>query len=453
MLRWLIDNLSTLFLAFILALFVWFVAIREVNPVVEVPFEEPVPIAMINQPAGTQITNTPEAEVEVVVRGPRQEIDKLSVDDFSAVIDLSSVPLDGAHVPIRIEVSNELVTIVSQDIDDITIRLEEYRQLVLPLTATVVGVPALGHVSGTVQLEPDTVSVEGPASLVDQVETATVRVSIEGERGTVRELVAVRLRDSNNRSLLGIDSVPAEIWATVPITQSDEYAELLVTLNMTGTVATGYRLANFSVDPQKVTVFGPPEVVAQMPGYIRTDLVNIAEADSDITQRVGLQVPEGVTLIDIKSVVVDIDVEPVLTTSNFPWHPQIIGPDSGLTATVLPATINVSVIGTLALIDAFDPETDLSLTVDLRGLSVGSYQIEPDALSNLLGVEIEALLPAAVLVEISPLPTPTPTPTAVITGTLTLTGTLVPSPLETPTSVAAEPTSLPPPVPTQPPLP
>jgi YbbR domain-containing protein len=440
--RWLIDNLSTLALAFILALFVWIVAIREVNPIVEQPFTEPVPIAMVNQLAGSQITNNPVSAIEVVVRGPRKEVENLRVDDFSAVIDLSTVPFGGAQVLVKVAVSNPLVTLVSQDTDQVFVQLEEFRRLSVPITPTVVGVPALGHVSGAAQVEPEAVTVEGPASLVDQVSAATVRVSIEGERETVRESVSVRLRDSNNRSVLGVDPAPAEVWVTVPITKSDEYAELLVTLNLTGTVATGYRLADFSVDPQKVTIFGAPEVVAGLPGYIRTEMVDISEADSDITQRVGLQVPEGVTLIDVKSVVVDIDVEPVLTTSTFPWRPQILGPDPGLTATVLPPVLNISVIGPLALIDAFDPETDLSLTVNLYGLAAGSYQIEPDALSNLLGVEVDALLPPAVLVEIYLLPTPTPTATPIITGTATVTGTLVPSPLATPSAVGT-PTGLP----------
>jgi YbbR domain-containing protein len=446
--RWLIDNLSTLALAFILALFVWIVAIREVNPIVEQPFPEPVPIVMVNQPAGSQMTNDPVSAIDVVVRGPRREVESLSVDDFGAVIDLSTVPFGGAQVPIKVAVSNSLVTLVSQSEDRITVKLEEFRRFSILIKPTIVGVPALGHVSGAAVVEPQEVTVEGPASLVDQVSAAAVRISIEGERGTVRESVPVRLRDSNNRSVLGVDPMPAEVWVTVPITKSDEYAELLVTLNLTGTVATGYRLADFSVDPQKVTIFGAPEVVAVLPGYISTEMVDISEADSDITQRVGLQVPAGVTLIDVKSVVVDIDVEPVLTTSTFPWRPQILGPDPGLTATVLPPALNVSVIGPLALIDAFDPETDLSLTVNLNGLAAGSYQIEPDALSNLLGVEVDAVLPPAVLVEIYLLPTPTPTPTPIVTGTATITGTLVPSPLATP-PVVATPTGVPTATPTR----
>ena len=232
--------------------------------------------------------------------------------------------------------------------------------------------------------------------------------------------------------MLGVDPSPSQAWITVPITKSEEYRELLVSVNLTGTVATGYRLANFSIDPQKITIYGVPEVVAELSGFVSTDLVDISDADTDITQRVGLQLPGGVTLIGEASVVVDVDVEPVLTTSNFPWRPQILGPDPGLTVTVLPESVNVSLIGPLALIDAFDPETDLNLSLSLYGMETGSYQLEPSAFSNVLGVEVEGLLPASLLVEIYPVPTPTPTPTPVITTTATITGSLPISPIATP---------------------
>ncbi len=432
MLRWLIDNLGTLALAFILAIFVWVAVNRETNPIQEVPFDQPVPIVMLNQPAGTQVTNEPEDSIRVVVRGPRLETDALQPEDLSAVIDLSVIDYNGVDVPVTVSVNNPLVSIVEQDIASVHVRLEEFRHFSVPITPTIVGVPALGHVSGEPMVEPSSVTVEGPASILDQINSAWARVSIEGERETVHQSVTVWLRDENERSVLGVAPSPSQVWITVPITKSEEYRELLVSVNLTGTVATGYRLANFSIDPQKVTIYGVPEIVAELSGFISTDLVDISDADTDITQRVGLQLPGGVALVGESSVVVDVDVEPVLTTSNFPWRPQILGPDPGLTVTILPETVNVALIGPLALIDVFDPEIDLNISLSLYGLEAGSYQLEPNAFSNVLGVEVEGVLPSSLLVEIYPVPTATPTATPVITATATISGSLPISPIATP---------------------
>ena len=432
MLRWLAENVTTLILAFVLALFVWFVAIQETNPVVEQAFRESIPIAMLNQPPGSLLTNTPDTTVDVVIKGPQQEVDALVVDDFHAAVDLADILYGGVEVPVVVTVNNSLVSIVEQDTKSIYVNLDEYRRVSLPIEPLLTGAAALGYIVGEPELEPSEVILEGAAIRVDQVVRAEVRLSIDGSQETVQETVAVRLRDANGRLLTGLDPQPSDISVTVPITKSDEYAELFVTVDLTGTIAAGYRLADFSVEPQRVVIYGRPEVVAELPGFVSTVPVELTGADADFLQRVGLVVPEGVTLIGNQSVVVEINIEPVVTTLTVPWRPQILGPDEGLTATISPDTVNVGLVGPLELINSFDPQTDLDLTVNLYSLRPGSYQVSLTALSNLTGVEVDQVLPDTVQVEISLLPTPTPTSTLEITTTVVPTSAIV-SPLATPT--------------------
>jgi YbbR domain-containing protein len=431
--RWINSNLSTLALAFVLAVFVWFVAAQETNPVVEQAFPERIPISLINQPAGVVLTNDPVTDVEVVVYGPRQTLDGLKVTDFRAVVDLADVPQGGANVPVTVSVGDPLVRIVEQKTESIYIELEPFAQLEMVVTPVVVGSPALGHVVGTPSVEPSTVVLEGAASLVNPVEIAQIRVSVEGARETVRETTTVQLRDALGRVVSGFASEALQVTVTVPITKSEEYAELFVTVNLTGTLASGYRLADYAADPQRVTIYGPPEIVATLPGFVSTLPIDVTNASSDLIQRVGLMVPEGVTLIGARDVIVEIDIEPVVTTLTFPWKPVILGPDRGLSATLSVEVFSVSMIGPLALIDSFNPETDLSLTINLYGLAPGAHEVIPVALSNIVGVEVESILPATVLVELYPKPTATPTPTGtLVTGTpATPTATRTPTPRPT----------------------
>jgi YbbR domain-containing protein len=428
--RWINNNLSTLALAFILAVFVWFVAAQETNPIVEQGFPERIPIQMINQPAGVVLTNDPARSVEVVVYGPRQTLADLGLEDFRAVVDLSRAELGGANVPINVSVDDPLVTIVDRDFESIFVQLERFEQEIFAITPIVVGSPALGHVVGAPVVEPSEVVLEGPASIVDPVENAEVRISVEGARDTVQETAIVQLRDELGRQLTGFPVDTLQVAVTVPITKSDEYAELFVTVNLTGTIASGYRLADYAADPQRVTIYGAPEVVSTLPGFVSTFPVDVTDASMDLIRRVGLLVPEGVTLIGAREVIVEIDIEPVVTTLTFPWKPVILGPDPGLSATLSVETFNVSMIGPLALIDSFNPETDLSLTVNLFGMEAGAHEVVPVATSNIVGVEVESILPATVLVEIYPVPTATPTPT----GTLTPFASPLTTPTVTPTS-------------------
>ncbi len=438
MIRSLTDNLGTLALALVLAIFVWFVAIQETNPIDEQPYREPVRVVMLNMPVGTVLTDAagavlsdpPNESIEVVVRGPRQVLAELQPSNFEAIVDLSTVPLGGADVPVVVTVDNPLVSIVQQDVESVRIHLEQFRSRSLPITLSIVGEPALGHIAGEPVMETQTVTLEGPASRVDPVQEAQARLSIEGAREAVEEAVAVRLTDARGRLVTGLEAYPTQILVRVPVSKSDEYAELFVTVNITGTTAPGYRLVDYSVEPQRVTIFGPPEAVAALPGFVSTSVVDVSGADTDLVQRVGLQVPEKVTLIGDQTVLVILDVEPILTSLTVPWKPTVQGPDSGLAATISPETVSVSLVGPLALMESFDPETDLSLTLNLYGIEPGSYQLLPAAFSNVAGVEIEGVLPSALLVEIYPLAMATPAP--VVTGTATLTSTLTPGLPSTP---------------------
>ncbi len=447
MIRWLVDNLSAFALALILAVFVWFVATRETNPIQEQPYWEPVPVQLLNQPPGTVFTtasgavlnSAPREFVQVVIRGPKLTLAALQPADFSAAVDLSTVAYGGADVPVKVEIMNSLVTIVNQDLDTITIRLEEYRRLTLPLVPDILGQPALGHVAGEPVVDPTEMVLEGTASQVDRVDHVGLELSIEGARETVQRTVTARLRDSRGLPVLGFDTSLLQVSVTVPITKSDEYTELFVTVNLTGTIAVGHRLVNYSVEPQRVTIFGPPEIVSSLPNFVSTLPVDVSNASADVLQRVGLMVPPGVTVIGAQNVLVEIDIEPVVTTLTIPWRPQILGPDAGLTVTISPETVNISVVGPLSLTQAFDPEKHLSVTLNLFGKEPGSYQIAPEALSTLIGVEVVGILPPTLLVEIIlvPTPTPTPTPSTTLTTTLTVspgaTGTLFNSPIGTPT--------------------
>ncbi|MBN1315110.1 MAG: hypothetical protein JXA42_06565, partial [Anaerolineales bacterium] len=282
MFRVLVDNLSTLALAFILALFIWVVAVRESNPIIEGVFNEPIAIKVLNQPDNTMITNTPQTEMEVVIRGPKQEIDTLQPDNFYAVIDLGSISFGGANVPVSVSVDNDLVSITEQTPELVYIVLEEFRRLTLPITTTITGSPALGHIAGDPIVEPDSVIVEGAASKVDPIDSARITLSIQDAQETVNDTATVRLRDANNRPITGITSDPAQVSISIPITKSAEYAELFVTLDLTGTIASGYHLANYSIDPERIVIFGRPEIVSSLPGFISTTPLDVTGANSDM---------------------------------------------------------------------------------------------------------------------------------------------------------------------------
>jgi YbbR domain-containing protein len=177
-----------------------------------------------------------------------------------------------------------------------------------------------------------------------------------------------------------------------------------------GQQAPGYRLENISVFPLVVTVVSKdPALVNSLPGVVDTQPLDLQDAKEDISTRLALDLPDGVTLIGPQTVQVQVSITPIqnsITLSNLPINVTNIAP--GLTAQTFPLTVDVIISGPVPVIETLTAQ-DVTVTVDATGLGVGSYQLEPkvDPPSN---VSFESILPGTVEVVLSIPGTPTPTP-------------------------------------------
>jgi YbbR domain-containing protein len=88
------------------------------------------------------------------------------------------------------------VEVVQVSPSSITMVFENSRTRVVPISASLEGVPAPGYVVGEVTVQPASVEVIGPESAVKQVaEAITEPVSVAGARGPITEVVTVGLLD------------------------------------------------------------------------------------------------------------------------------------------------------------------------------------------------------------------------------------------------------------------
>ena len=199
--------------------------------------------------------------------------------------------------------------------------------------------------------------------------------------------------------------------------QRGGYRDLAVKVVVRGQVASGYRLTDISVFPPVVTVFSAdPNVVATLPGVVETQPLDLQNANEDITTRLDLNLPEGVSVVGEQTVLIQAGISPIessITLSN--EVVQVTGLPEGLTAQVLPATVDVILSGPLPLLDTLTRQ-DIRVTVDLTGLTAGTHQLTPRVEILIADVVVESILPGTVEVTLAPsgtpypLPTPTPTP-------------------------------------------
>ncbi len=430
--RW-VDELGTFALALTLAVVVWVVAVREENPIEQGDFPEAIPVKVRNKPPGTTLLPmTFNEQVRLTVRAPRSSWQSLRTDKFSAWIDLKGKEPGDYDMPVQASCIDPNVRIVEVRPASVPVHLQRESSRAVPVQVHLYGSAALGYEiktgEGETIIAPATVTVTGPASLVEQVTKATVDLYLRDVKETVVATRRVVARQTNGDPVGDFVRIqPPTVQITVPVVQKTGFNEVAVRPVITGTVAPGYWVRNVTVDPATVTLVGDPSVVSRIRGYVETSPLDISGATGDVVERMPLDLPEGASTVGVQGVLVTVHVEPLRGRLTV-WRPPIArGLSTDLTALISPDKVAVTLTGPLPRLNSLTDE-DVPVYVELVDLGVGRYRLP---LSPLVpeGLTLVSVMPDTVEVVISRVPpTPTPTPTFTPTPTPAVTGTLTATP-------------------------
>lgn len=422
--RSLLENIASAIFAIILALLVWMAAVNEQNPMQSGTFGEPIPVAIVNKPQGLDFVNPSQITeyVQVSIRAPRSAWNALKGTDFRAVVDLTGLKAGTHDVPITVKCSDSSVRVEAVQPATINIRLEQVLEKVFEVRVRIMDDPALGYEALTPAVEPPTVKVIGPASRVAQVQSVVADVYLRRTKTSVQRDVVVSPRDAQDNPVALLTAIdPPQVSVKVPVEQKLGYRDVSVSVIRKGQVARGYRITGISVDPSIVTIVGSPLAVSQLPGYVETLPLDITGATADIKARIGLVLPEGVSILGDQTVSVTVSVSPIIDSITIQRPVSIQGLHLGYTAQPSPATVDVILSGPLPKLETLTLE-EVRVVVDLFGLGPGVHKVVAQAFAP-EGLTVESILPDTIEVEIkAPVglvtatptrraPTPTPTPT------------------------------------------
>ncbi len=412
------KNLRTFLWAFVLALSVWVAAVTAADPDEVRALTSPITVEVVGQDPGLVISTEYPKQVDVTLRAPASVWERLDADPASvrAILDLSGLSSGQHTVEIQVQVSERPVRIVSATPLTVSLALEPLATRTLAIDLTLAGQPAIGYQAGDPILDPLRVVIAGAESEIGKVARARVSVSLDGIREDIDQSIPVEIIDENGQALEGISVSPKEVQVSLPVSQQGGYRDLAVKVVVRGQVASGYRLANISVFPPVVTVYSSdPTVVSTLPGVVETQPIDLQNASDDITTRLDLNLPVGVSVVGEQTVLVQASISPIessLTLSN--EIVQVVGLPTGLTAQVLPATVDVIVSGPLPLLDTLTRQ-DIRVTVDLTGLTAGTHQLVPKVEILIADVQVESILPGTI--EVTLILTGTPGVTITVTPT------------------------------------
>jgi YbbR domain-containing protein len=420
-LRWLAGNLGTLLLSFALAVVVWISAVTSENPNVE--RSQVVPIEILNKDPDMLIVGTVPKNVRLTIRATQSVWDQIvtSENALRAWVDLSGLQA-GAYneLPVQAIINPEFspARITNKTPETVSITLEPLASQQFPAKLDLIGDPATGYERGIPARSPAFVTVSGRESLVMQVVEVRAVLDISDSRNDIQTRVPLSALDANGQQVQDVTITPGELTVSIPITLQEAYRTVVVRVVTQGNVGNGYRITNISVTPPSVLVFSnDPQKLKDLPGFVETQPLDLTGAEDDIETFVELNLPDGVSVADgDSSVLVQVFIAAIegSVTISLPVTPLGLVPNNA--AELSPRTVDVILSGPVPVLNKIKP-SDIRVVADLKGLDLGTHQVDLSADVVPDKVSVESILPSTVEVTIGPAATPTPTGLPTSSGT------------------------------------
>ena len=410
---------TTLLLSFLLAIAIWFNAVQAEDP--EIRRSVQIPVTYIGLPEDVIIAqpNNPDQDILVTYEGRTSIVTQLKPSDFSAIIDLSDVPIgEEQQVPIQVESNQQNITINPPAPDQMGIYLEALKTAEIPVKVDIRGSTARGHTRQEELIEPAEITVRGTASEVDALDFAQVTVFLNGENQTIVTNPQPIFYDRQGRiaSVRNLDVSTDEVQVTVPIQESADFLERSISVNIVGEPAPGYRLLSAQVNPNTILVTGRPTQL-QVPFSVRTEPIDITGLTESFSDAVTLVLPTGIEQDEVEEIIVDVQIEPFRSTKIFNQLVTVQGLDEDKAGIPSPEEVRIVLFGPLPVLETMT-EQEILVTVDAFGLENGDYTLEPIVtFPEQRGLELRSVQPSVVMLQI----TNTLTSTNGISNTLPIT--------------------------------
>lgn len=410
---WLGKNLSALLLAFFLSLVVWISAVVTADPNEEHVMRA-IAIEKVGQASDLLLVGDAPNQARLTIQAPKSIWDKLNKDTnlVKAWVDLSGYGPGTHTVEVKTQVDISPIRIEAVDPQRIQITLENLATKELKLDLQVSGVLPVGYRKEAPVIEPESIRISGAESLVEKVTRVRAVIDISGALTSIERTVPVEALDANGDKVENVTVLPKNVKVIQPINLQGGFKNVVVKISTTGQVANGYRLTNISVSPPTVTLFSDtPQVLNEMPGFVETLPVDLTNISDDLEISVGLDLPQGISLVQDSRVLVQVSVAAIEGSMTFSVPVQVTGLPPELSAEVSPATVDIIVAGPLNILETLAPDSFL-VVLDLADLPVGVYQRPPIVDQYPDQVRIQTVLPETVEVTILIAPTPTPISTS-----------------------------------------
>ncbi len=404
--RVILNNFGLKVLAVVLAIVLWLAIVNVADPNKSVTFT--IPVEIVNADYLEEQGETYEIldntnEITFTVEGPRSLVEDLTEDDFLATANLEEIDDSMTMVPIALRATSYSgqLEITSRQ-SDVMVQVEKLVTQEFDIEVVTDGTPAEDCYVESAQAEPSKVTVTGPKSKVDQIDSAQVSVSVDEAEEDFTTEEPIVLLDENGAELEDFTAEESGVLSdengeepegnhlSLDVDEAEVSVQIFMTKNVplhfviSGDPAEGYWVSPPECDVDSVVIVGDASTIRDVDEVkIDSARLDVTDAEQDITVQLTLSnyLPEGVTLTEGESESIEVTL-PITTA----YTRDVEMPTGNLTAANLADGLTMTIQGDSIPVHLTGPEdvinsvnaNRLKGTVDAAGRGEGSYDLSVD---------------------------------------------------------------------------
>lgn len=299
------DNIALKILALIFATLLWLISVNINDPTQTKTFRN-IPVEILNKEILTndnkvyEVLNKTDVIDRVRITGKRSILDEINEENIVATADMAERTFNDT---IRINVTtnryaSRLEGNINVSNDTLQMVVEDMQKMQLVVKAVTKDEPASGYMVGNVTMNQNLVHLSGPASVMSQIASASVTVSVAGIKEDIKTEGTLELYDAEG-TLIDDGNITKSINQFNVAVEILQLKEVPFKATTAGTPAAGYRATGImEIDPKVLTIAGKSRVIRNINEVVATD-VDIEGATENVLASVEPKrfLPDGVILV------------------------------------------------------------------------------------------------------------------------------------------------------------
>lgn len=312
-----LDHFGLKVLSLIIAIVIWII-VANVDDYTTTKQISGIQIEFTNGDAITEknkVYEVPDGTtMDIVVKGRRSVVEKLTNEDFKAVADLSKMSVTNA-VAVNVSAVSSYVAkelTISYTDNAVNVAVEDKLEKQLPITVRANSEVADGYAIRNKIASPNLITVTGAESVVNTIEEVVVDVDVKGASASLSAYATPVFLDKSGNEIDSskFDYDVEEVEVSVEVLKTKE---LNVRVKTTGEPKEGYAIASIDYQPTSILVVGEAADLAKVDELVIDD-IDVTDRAIDLETPITLAdyLPSGITLAeDTQEVMVKVAIEKI----------------------------------------------------------------------------------------------------------------------------------------------